>query len=77
MKRRSFLGGLAAAAAAGMVSRSASAGLLGGLLRPLIPLTREDHRVVIIGSGFGGGVSALRLAEAGVPVTVLGVSSAE
>jgi len=36
-----------------------------------IPLTREEHRVVVIGSGFGGGVTALRLAEAGVPVTLL------
>ena len=36
-----------------------------------VAVIREDHRVVVIGSGFGGGVTALRLAEAGVPVTVL------
>ena len=36
-----------------------------------VPLTRSTERAVVIGSGFGGGVSALRLAQAGVPVLVL------
>lgn len=58
LSRRSFIGGSVAAAAATVV------GARPALAR--IPLRREKHRVVIVGSGFGGGVSALRLAQAGV-----------
>jgi len=62
VSRRHFIGSATAGAAMMSVAGRASA---------LIGLTREDHRVVIIGSGFGGGVAALRLTKAGIPVTVL------
>lgn len=69
MKRRSVLQGAFAASA--LVPGASSAGLLSQLLGPRVPVRREERRVVIIGSGFGGGVSALRLTQAGIPVTVL------
>ncbi|MER2087024.1 GMC oxidoreductase [Rhodococcus sp. (in: high G+C Gram-positive bacteria)] len=64
VKCRSFLAGTAAVGVAMTAPRTAKAATG-------IPLTREEHRVVVVGSGFGGGVTALRLAEAGVPVTLL------
>ncbi|MFE3195008.1 GMC oxidoreductase [Nocardia sp. NPDC059240] len=68
ISRRSLLSGAAALLAAAPLARAGSA-IAARVNR--VELTREDHRVIVIGSGFGGGVTALRLAEAGVPVLLL------
>ncbi|MFH8754297.1 GMC oxidoreductase [Streptomyces atroolivaceus] len=65
--RRALLTATAGLAAASAFPSPAAATSGPGRVR----LAREEHRAVVIGSGFGGGVAALRLAQAGVPVTVL------
>lgn len=42
------------------------------LARPVLPLARLGHApVIVVGTGYGSAVTALRLAEAGVPVVML------
>lgn len=61
MTRRKFLGSSAATVASAGAAVGAT---LPGVAQAAIPTTNSQERVVIIGSGFGGGVSALRLAQA-------------
>ncbi|GAC58479.1 putative oxidoreductase [Gordonia hirsuta DSM 44140 = NBRC 16056] len=65
--RRSLLVGAAAVGAAAFASPLGKTQAAPARVR----LTREERRVVVIGSGFGGGVTALRLTQAGVPVLLL------
>ena len=67
VSRRRFLYGTAAVAAA------AGAGGVGyGLLREERPSAHRDHfPAIVVGSGYGGGVTALRLGQAGVDTLVL------
>ncbi len=68
ISRRSLLAG--ATSAAGLAALNPSR-VAASSRRRRVPVTREEQRVVIIGSGFGGGVTALRFAQAGIPSLVL------
>jgi len=63
MERRTFAKGATIAAGSLLLPSPARAGL--------IPVQRIQRRAVVLGSGFGGSVAALRLTQAGVPVTLL------
>lgn len=65
LSRRGFLGAAAAGATAMGVAGPAPAGIFS------VPVTEERRQAVVIGSGFGGGVTARRLGRAGVKTLVL------
>jgi cholesterol oxidase len=77
LSRRSFLGaaalaGLGVAAGAGCTTPPGGNPPTSSTMPTLpVPVTEHRARAVVVGSGFGGGVTALRLAEAGVPTLVL------
>lgn len=67
LSRRRLLGAAATAglaSAAGLSTRTASAA-------PSKHVREERRRVVVLGTGFGGAVTALRLAQAGIDVTLI------
>lgn len=65
INRRNFL--LTMAASAGYLLSNPEESL--GFLKPINE--SEEVKALVIGSGFGGAVAALRLAQAGVPVTII------
>jgi cholesterol oxidase len=82
--RRAVLGGAAAGLAAGLAGVSAAGhaadrqaagrsavGSAGAAAGAAVPVSREFHRVVVVGSGYGGSVAAYRLASAGIGSVVL------
>ena len=68
VSRRTFIGTAVAAAAMATAGRAAAdPGVVPGPRQ----VTEDRRRAVVVGTGFGGGITALRLARAGVPTLVL------
>ncbi|MEV7038458.1 GMC oxidoreductase [Amycolatopsis sp. NPDC051061] len=71
LSRRKVLGAAALGATA-LAGLAAGPGRAHASARPAaVPVTRLRERAVVVGSGFGGGVTALRLARVGVSALVL------
>jgi cholesterol oxidase len=71
--RRRALGGMAALGAAALGAATAGAGTARAATTSAssVPSTVQQARAVVVGTGFGGGVTALRLAQHGVSTLVL------
>ncbi|GLP82469.1 GMC oxidoreductase [Mycobacterium antarcticum] len=65
ISRRRFLYGTAAFAAAG------AGAVTFGVSREQPAARRDHHSAIVVGSGYGGGVSALRLGQAGIDTLIL------
>lgn len=65
ISRRRFLYGTAAFAAAG------AGAITYGVSRDQPAARRDHHSAIVVGSGYGGGVSALRLGQAGIDTLIL------
>lgn len=63
-RRKLLKGGAAASAAAGVYSPLSQAAWF-------VPTRRSSRKAVVVGSGFGGSVATLRLAEAGIPTMLI------
>jgi len=73
ISRRAVLGGALGAAALTAAGTGAAQASVESpfVVRPGTPTRLERRRAVVVGSGFGGGVAALRLGQAGVDTLVL------
>jgi cholesterol oxidase len=64
--RRRFLG-----AAAGLAAGAVGAGAIEAAMGHAATTARSHYRAIVVGSGYGGGVTALRLGQAGIETLIL------
>ncbi|MET0188284.1 MAG: NAD(P)-binding protein, partial [Pseudonocardia sediminis] len=72
LSRRTLLLGAGVGAGAGLALATGTASAVTSTRASRAPaVTEQRRRAVVVGTGFGGAVTALRLARAGVPTLVL------